>query len=122
MIRRPPRSTLFPYTTLFRSRFESSPLLKRLQPTLAFAMHADLVSLGIHPLARTTKRAAPSFDLPSPEPEWTSDEARHSYTQTRTRSIPEMENSRGRKHDFTFCDSANGQLRNRSSRASYPRR
>src|SRR5438270_8051620 len=24
MIRRPPRSTLFPYTTLFRSRFESS--------------------------------------------------------------------------------------------------
>src|SRR2546425_7853199 len=24
MIRRPPRSTLFPYTTLFRSRFDSS--------------------------------------------------------------------------------------------------
>src|SRR3712207_7972865 len=24
MIRRPPRSTLFPYTTLFRSRFEAS--------------------------------------------------------------------------------------------------
>src|SRR5256885_8638475 len=26
MIRRPPRSTLFPYTTLFRSRLELSPL------------------------------------------------------------------------------------------------
>src|SRR2546425_6035534 len=26
MIRRPPRSTLFPYTTLFRSQFEDSPL------------------------------------------------------------------------------------------------
>src|SRR6266853_3201710 len=26
MIRRPPRSTLFPYTTLFRSRCRSSPL------------------------------------------------------------------------------------------------
>src|SRR2546430_12942453 len=25
MIRRPPRSTLFPYTTLFRSRWESNP-------------------------------------------------------------------------------------------------
>src|SRR2546428_2363790 len=25
MIRRPPRSTLFPYTTLFRSRFEPEP-------------------------------------------------------------------------------------------------
>src|SRR3989442_9178413 len=35
MIRRPPRSTLFPYTTLFRSRFSDgfvvSPLLKRRQ-------------------------------------------------------------------------------------------
>src|SRR5438477_7733484 len=30
MIRRPPRSTLFPYTTLFRSPFTPSP------PTLAF--------------------------------------------------------------------------------------
>src|SRR5438552_4853991 len=26
MIRRPPRSTLFPYTTLFRSQHETSPL------------------------------------------------------------------------------------------------
>src|SRR2546422_7228744 len=29
MIRRPPRSTLFPYTTLFRSRIESGTLLHR---------------------------------------------------------------------------------------------
>src|SRR3712207_7383116 len=29
MIRRPPRSTLFPYTTLFRSRAASMQLLKR---------------------------------------------------------------------------------------------
>src|SRR2546421_5312216 len=28
MIRRPPRSTLFPYTTLFRSRYESTLVLK----------------------------------------------------------------------------------------------
>src|SRR2546426_3141923 len=27
MIRRPPRSTLFPYTTLFRSRYPGGPLL-----------------------------------------------------------------------------------------------
>src|SRR3712207_8824390 len=26
MIRRPPRSTLFPYTTLFRSRFDADPV------------------------------------------------------------------------------------------------
>src|SRR5438067_10630219 len=29
MIRRPPRSTLFPYTTLFRSRVEPAPQLHR---------------------------------------------------------------------------------------------
>src|SRR2546429_5817510 len=29
MIRRPPRSTLFPYTTLFRSTAESNPTLAR---------------------------------------------------------------------------------------------
>src|SRR2546427_7260114 len=28
MIRRPPRSTLFPYTTLFRSRFRPAPLCR----------------------------------------------------------------------------------------------
>src|SRR2546425_3165571 len=30
MIRRPPRSTLFPYTTLFRSRIEQAPVLAQL--------------------------------------------------------------------------------------------
>src|SRR5258708_11411074 len=30
MIRRPPRSTLFPYTTLFRSRVNDSAILKNL--------------------------------------------------------------------------------------------
>src|SRR5690349_24218571 len=29
MIRRPPRSTLFPYTTLFRSRRDAAPNLRR---------------------------------------------------------------------------------------------
>src|SRR3989442_6530671 len=29
MIRRPPRSTLFPYTTLFRSLFAAAPVLHR---------------------------------------------------------------------------------------------
>src|SRR5256885_13265581 len=36
MIRRPPRSTLFPYTTLFRSQVE---------PTVARTVHADAVRL-----------------------------------------------------------------------------
>src|SRR5688572_32234911 len=36
MIRRPPRSTLFPYTTLFRSKFDSA--LKRFLRMLAKAL------------------------------------------------------------------------------------
>src|SRR3712207_7362421 len=32
MIRRPPRSTLFPYTTLFRSRGEAQPLIDQIRP------------------------------------------------------------------------------------------
>src|SRR3989454_3010703 len=34
MIRRPPRSTLFPYTTLFRSLFQLPPYLKKDLPRL----------------------------------------------------------------------------------------
>src|SRR5258708_22243608 len=32
MIRRPPRSTLFPYTTLFRSREHEGPVVRRAPP------------------------------------------------------------------------------------------
>src|SRR3712207_7094854 len=39
MIRRPPRSTLFPYTTLFRSRF--------IQAATELAFHRDRVQRGI---------------------------------------------------------------------------
>src|SRR3712207_9311540 len=60
MIRRPPRSTLFPYTTLFRSRFACmagvgfdahvvravSPRLKNYLGTLAFALTAFRVLFG----------------------------------------------------------------------------
>src|SRR3989442_11825748 len=49
MIRRPPRSTLFPYTTLFRSQHESPIIVVRLgdhvgPPPRARRLHAD--SLG----------------------------------------------------------------------------
>src|SRR2546426_7000681 len=45
MIRRPPRSTLFPYTTLFRSKWASDDLRRRYLPRLA----ADL--LGAYALS-----------------------------------------------------------------------
>src|SRR3712207_7517865 len=38
MIRRPPRSTLFPYTTLFRSFTAGEPFLRELPEVLALAV------------------------------------------------------------------------------------
>src|SRR5256885_2999159 len=38
MIRRPPRSTLFPYTTLFRSPFDGAELEERLAPAAAMPL------------------------------------------------------------------------------------
>src|SRR2546430_12216377 len=42
MIRRPPRSTLFPYTTLFRSRDEGFHLLRGLRPSVLAFRHSRL--------------------------------------------------------------------------------
>src|SRR2546422_6244548 len=42
MIRRPPRSTLFPYTTLFRSLVESEPDAERKVVAAALFPHCDL--------------------------------------------------------------------------------
>src|SRR2546422_11681504 len=49
MIRRPPRSTLFPYTTLFRSRFAelhhpgSEPILKQLSNRIDRVIYAACI-------------------------------------------------------------------------------
>src|SRR2546422_6061611 len=45
MIRRPPRSTLFPYTTLFRSALEQGNC--GLQLVLALALHTHLLALDL---------------------------------------------------------------------------
>src|SRR2546425_7807169 len=39
MIRRPPRSTLFPYTTLFRSHRQGEPRAPRLPPRRRLGVH-----------------------------------------------------------------------------------
>src|SRR5690349_23080422 len=53
MIRRPPRSTLFPYTTLFRSRRLTQQVLEDLQLALVVGIAArvgelDLAAAGRH--------------------------------------------------------------------------
>src|SRR5258708_36800422 len=52
MIRRPPRSTLFPYTTLFRSLTQARKLDERRQRALTryyLAAGAGGIAVGVHP-------------------------------------------------------------------------
>src|SRR3989454_4506876 len=53
MIRRPPRSTLFPYTTLFRSVFAGS------DRSQSETIHDEAVYWSTHPLRLATMVAAP---------------------------------------------------------------
>src|SRR2546426_8999302 len=50
MIRRPPRSTLFPYTTLFRSDVVALPLERELQVASDAVQHLELKPRGRHAL------------------------------------------------------------------------
>src|SRR3712207_7271363 len=58
MIRRPPRSTLFPYTTLFRSELRPLTLLADDATTLAVRERRIQV-VGIDPRSQLTRRARP---------------------------------------------------------------
>src|SRR2546430_12499118 len=53
MIRRPPRSTLFPYTTLFRSFVEKSPISVMVRGTLERVLGPDPLDLWYE---RTAKK------------------------------------------------------------------
>src|SRR2546430_5664342 len=54
MIRRPPRSTLFPYTTLFRSKFVAKLASARCKPDGLLVVPAGEVLGFLHPLPGTT--------------------------------------------------------------------
>src|SRR3712207_9526285 len=49
MIRRPPRSTLFPYTTLFRSGYRKAVRLMRLAERFRLPVHTFVDTPGAHP-------------------------------------------------------------------------
>src|SRR3712207_8297812 len=49
MIRRPPRSTLFPYTTLFRSRSRDEVLLRAYEPVLRFTAGEVFLPTSVAP-------------------------------------------------------------------------
>src|SRR2546427_288460 len=68
MIRRPPRSTLFPYTTLFRSRrsrrFPGVHSLTRLSPrTSHIGRFPRLISIVVSPRSLASSRARAPYGL-----------------------------------------------------------
>src|SRR5258705_8215021 len=65
MIRRPPRSTLFPYTTLFRSLQTSLPIARKLKERI-FAERKLTASIGIAPNKLLAKLAS-DFQKPRSE-------------------------------------------------------
>src|SRR2546429_7691213 len=77
MIRRPPRSTLFPYTTLFRSSFGESPVFLKERPRSG--MEIVLVGLN-HRTAPVEVRERVSF---------TADQARRASEELRSKGILE---------------------------------
>src|SRR2546429_2682491 len=61
MIRRPPRSTLFPYTTLFRSKQVQKPMLGL---AVLFVLRAKTTScrMGMSCISGTADRAIPGIE------------------------------------------------------------
>src|SRR2546430_6520300 len=61
MIRRPPRSTLFPYTTLFRSRDVKLAGLRIIKPFDLFREHVDHERIEVESLGKEAKGIRPRF-------------------------------------------------------------
>src|SRR2546428_1829361 len=57
MIRRPPRSTLFPYTTLFRSQMRAAALLRRVRGVLECSQSARWESACGQSYRRAVRRS-----------------------------------------------------------------
>src|SRR2546430_11438302 len=65
MIRRPPRSTLFPYTTLFRSQSRSGRVRIRSSTSPAFAWRQALTRWRLSPVSRVKRSEEHTSELQS---------------------------------------------------------
>src|SRR2546430_4437089 len=71
MIRRPPRSTLFPYTTLFRSGSSPPSRTNETVATLTSPMKLEVTELG--PVKRAVRIEVPAEDVAKRSEEHTSE-------------------------------------------------
>src|SRR5258708_9454371 len=69
MIRRPPRSTLFPYTTLFRSQILRSVCFRSFRFSYILDKHTRIVHLGvlIKDVAKAKRSEEHTSELQSPD-------------------------------------------------------
>src|SRR3712207_7090846 len=67
MIRRPPRSTLFPYTTLFRSRLAGDERVRGKAGISCCIWHNEQVPLRLHDRVSTDRDVARRLSLPRSE-------------------------------------------------------
>src|SRR5947207_12612618 len=58
MLRRPPRSTLFPYTTLFRSRYFAPPPRQRNRVNYVIRAHFPVFHSPLHPWDRSEEHTS----------------------------------------------------------------
>src|SRR2546422_4235574 len=66
MIRRPPRSTLFPYTTLFRSHVEKFPTLSFKSTRISLVREGELAVEGDLTIRGVTRKVLFSVEGPTP--------------------------------------------------------
>src|SRR3712207_4124830 len=64
MVRRPPRSTLFPYTTLFRSEVEAPSAISRVDGDRAVTVTGTITSENTSAVSNEVSSMLPRLDLP----------------------------------------------------------
>src|SRR5439155_15724487 len=101
MIRRPPSSTLFPYTTLFRSRVLEGGVVERVGGERPFAVNVRVIAATNKDLPQAVRQAQFREDL------WFRSEEHTSELQSRGHLVCRLLLEKKKKRKFTQIDYQN---------------